>query len=148
MDANLAMANKLEFNANPIDVLIEKYKNEHLDYEIHVVDKIFGKGNLLIQFNYREPFLQFKQCYLAIVDEDDWYNDNHAVMQEVEDCLVYSVGVVYKEDFADDELKCCDESNNHHCENHEKEFDEWFKNQFPKIDLEYGGVAFFDSVLS
>lgn len=137
-----------------MEELIKKYIEENPNEEIHLVDKIFGKGNLLIKFNYREPYLNFKQCYLARVDEDDWWNDKHDVMQEVEDYLADDgYGVIYKEDFAgeeedieDNEFNCCAKSDDNHCENHEKEFDEWFKEQFPKIDLEYGGVAFFDVV--
>jgi hypothetical protein len=132
---------------------IDKYIKDNPDEEIHLVDKIFGKGNLLIKFNYRQPYMNFKQCYLARVDKDKWDDDRHEVMRKVQDYLAEDgIGVIYKEDFAgeegieDDGFECCIKSDNNYCENHEKEFDEWFKDQFPKIDLEYGGVAYFDEV--
>lgn len=132
---------------------IEKYIKDHPDYEIHLVDEIFGEGDLLIKFNYREQFMQFKQCFLARVSREKWDDDRHEVMREVEEYLAEDgIGVVCKEDFAGEEgveedgFECCIEADGYHCENHEKEFDEWFKDQFPKIDLTYGGVAYFDEV--
>jgi len=134
-----------------MEELIKKYIEKNPNEEIHLVDKIFGKGNLLINFNYKEPYLNFKQCYLARVDKDAWCNDKHDVMQEVEDYLADDgIGVIDKEDFVNDynedfdaditleDVEGDDELS--------KKYEDWFKEQFPKIDLEYGGVCFFDAV--
>jgi len=132
-----------------MDKKIEKYIKDHPDYEIHLVDEMFGEGDLLIKFNYRDQFMQFKQCFLARVSQEKWDDDRHEVMQEVEAYLADDgFGIIDFQDFAaENGFKCCRKSkNDHYCENHEKEFDEWFKDQFPKIDLTYGGVAYFDEV--
>ncbi len=120
---------------------------------MHLVDKKFGKGNLLIKFFYREQIRRFKQGFLAYVDIHRWENNHHAVMQEVENYLIETEGVVEKSDFAEDMKEdgfdcCINISNMNYCEKHEKEFYEWFEDQFPKIDLEYGGVCYFDVALS
>jgi len=136
-----------------MDEKIEQYIKDHPNYEIHLVDKIFDEGDLLIEFCYREQFMQFNQCFLARVSRDKWDNDRHEVMREVEYYLAdEGQEVIYREDFAGEEgeeedgFECCIEADGYHCEKHEKEFDEWFKDQFPKIDLKYGGVAHFDEV--
>jgi len=120
---------------------------------MHLVDKKFGKGNLLIKFFYREQIRRFKQGFLVYVDIHRWENNHHAVMQEVENYLIETEGVVEKSDFAEDMKEdgfdcCINISNMNYCEKHEKEFNEWFEDQFPKIDLEYGGVCYFDVALS
>lgn len=74
--------------------IIDKYIKQNPNEEIHLVDKIFGKGNLLINFNYRDPYLNFKQCYLARVDKNKWLNDNADVTIQFKDGIIgnYQLG--------------------------------------------------------
>ena len=128
---------------------VEQYKKQNPKYKMHLVDKTFGKGNLLIKFFYREQIRQFKQGFLAYVDTHKWENNHHAVMQEVENYLIETEGIVEKSNFSEDGFDCCIKiSNMNYCEKHEKEFYEWFEDQFPKIDLEYGGACHFGVALS
>ena len=107
----------------------EKYIKEHPEYEMYLVDKKFGNGKLLIKFFYREQVKSFKQGFLAYVDNQKWLRDHHAVMDEVEEYLIETEGVLDEDDY-DNEF--------------DGNIDDWRKEQFPKIDLEYGGVCHFD----
>lgn len=107
----------------------EIYIKENPEYEMYLVDKKFGNGKLLIHFFYREQIRQFKQGFLAYVDNQKWYRDHHAVMDEVQDYLINKEGVLDEADY-DNEL--------------DGDIFYWRKEQFPKIDLEYGGVCYFD----
>lgn len=129
----------------------EKYKQKNPSLQMHLVDKKFGLGNLLIEFFYREQLNQFNQGFLAYVDKRKWEGDHHQVMNEVEAYLLETTGEINKQDFAfdmqEDGLECCiNTSNDDCCEIHKSKFKEWFRKQFPKVDLEYGGVCHFDIV--
>jgi hypothetical protein len=130
---------------------LQKYIKDNPDYDMHTVDKKFGNGKTLIQFFYREQVTKFKQGFLAYVDSMAWDKDHHDVMSEVQKYVAETNGVIDKTDFKydmqEDGFECCiNTKNNSSCDLHEKDFDEWLKSQFPKIDLEYGGVCFFDKV--
>ena len=123
----------------------EKYINDNPDYEIFLLPNRFGNGKQLITFNYREPFRNFNQQYLAYIDNQKWLHDRHAVMDEVEEWLIENYGIIEKEDFSELNICCQNVANqNYYCKKHEKDFYAWFKDEFPKIDLEYGGVSNFD----
>ena len=108
---------------------VEKYIKENPEYEMYLVDKKFGNGKLLIKFFYREQVNQFKQGFLAYVDNQKWLRDHHAVMDEAQEYLIETEGVLDEADY-DNEF--------------DGNIDDWRKEQFPKIDLEYGGVCHFD----
>ena len=124
----------------------EKYIKERPDYQMHLVDKKFGNGKLLIEFFYRDQVRRFKQGFLAYVDNQKWIKSSCDVMNEVQDYLIENEGVIDVSDFAYD-IECNDciqISDMPYCEKHEADYKVWEKNQFPKIDLEYGGVCHFD----
>jgi len=112
---------------------VEKYITENPEYEMYLVDKKFGNGKLLIKFFYREQIRQFKQGFLAYVDNQKWLKDNHAVMDEVQEYLIENQGIFDEDDYEKE---------------FDGDFDNWRKEQFPKIDLEYGGVCNFDTAFS
>jgi len=122
---------------------VEKYLKEHVNYDMHLVDKKFGNGKQLVQFFYREQQSQFKQGFLAYVDNQRWKYDQHEIMSEVENYLIESEGIIDESDFVElNEYDCC---KNEICEKHESEYKQWYKDEFPKIDLHYGGMSYFNS---
>ncbi len=125
---------------------IKKFLSENPELTMHVVEKKFGNGKQLIQFFYKNQIVHFKQGFIAYVDNQKWLKNRHSVMDEVERYFCENGEVIEKLDFAD-EIECndCTENeNNYFCEKHESDYWEWYENEFPKIDLEYGGVSFFD----
>lgn len=129
----------------------EEYIKKNPEYDMCLVDKKFGNGKLLIKFFYNRQINGHNQGFLAYVDNQKWLKDNHEVMQEVEDYLANNgTGVIYDEDFVNDynedfdaditleDVEGDDELS--------KKYEDWFKEQFPKIDLIYGGVCHFSAV--
>ena len=118
------------------------------DNQMHLVDKVFGDGKKLIVFYYREQLDKYKQGFFAYVDSEEWKEDKSSVMDEVQNYLIATVGVIDEGDFAElKEYQCCkDTTNDYSCEEHREEFEEWLANEFPKIDLTYGGVCHYDSL--
>lgn len=127
----------------------QHYIKQNPEYNMYVVNKVFGDGKTLIKFFYRDQIHLFNQGFLAYVDSKAWEEDKYKVHEEVEKYLAETEGTIDKTDWAremeEDGFDCCiNNTNNYHCEKHEKEYMEWFKDQFPKIDLEYGGVCNYD----
>lgn len=127
----------------------QQYIKQNPDYNMYVVGKVLGDGKTLIKFFYRDQIHLFNQGFLAYVDSKAWQEDKSKVHDEVEKFLAETEGVIDKTEWAmdmqEDGFDCCiNTKNNYHCGKHGKEFDEWFKDQFPKIDLEYGGVCNYD----
>lgn len=127
----------------------EQYIAAHPDYEMHVVDKVFGDGKVLIEFFYRDQIHIHNQGFLAYVDSKDW--ENGTALEQVEQYLVEQYGTIchsdFAEDMAEDGFECCNESNNYACEKHYDKYQEWVKDKFPAIDIEaYGGVCHYDIV--
>ena len=128
----------------------EKYIRENPEYEMYLVDKKFGNGKKLIKFFYNRQKNGHNQGFLAYVDNQKWAKDNHAVMDEVQNHLIENEGVIDDSDFLED----YNESNDISFSNSDiykndflkKEYDAWFKEQFPKICLYGGGVCHFDCV--
>ena len=128
----------------------EKYIRENPEYEMYLVDKKFGNGKKLIKFFYNRQINGHNQGFLAYVDNQKWAKDNHAVMDEVQNHLIENEGVIDDGDFLED----YNESNDISFSNSDiykndflkKEYDAWFKEQFPKICLYGGGVCYFDCV--
>ena len=115
---------------------LNKFLKAHQDYDIHLVGQKFGNGKQLIQFFYRRQVNEFKQGFLAYVDNQKWLRDKHEVMDEVENYLIENNGVIkddnYEEDFG---IKPDRES---------EDYKNWVKEQFPAICLLEDGVCYFD----
>ena len=128
----------------------EKYIRENPEYEMYLVDKKFGNGKKLIKFFYNRQINGHNQGFLAYVDNQKWAKDNHAVMDEVQNHLIENEGVIDDSDFLEDynEYNNISFSNSDIYKNDflKKEYDVWFKEQFPKICLYGGGVCYFDCV--
>lgn len=128
----------------------EQYIAEHPYYEMHVVDKVFGDGKVLMKFFYRDQHHIHNQGFLAYVDTKDWENDT--ALAQVEEYLVEQYGTISHSDFAEDMeedgFPCCKEiRNNYYCEKHADKYHAWVKDKFPAIDIEaYGGVSHYDIV--
>lgn len=128
----------------------EKYIKDNPEYKMYLVDKKFGNGKQLIVFFYRNQVNMFKQGFLTYVDNQKWIKDHHAVMDEVEQYLIENEGVIDDGYF----IETYNEDNNTNftindiLENDEAYllYKDWLGEQFPKIDLEYGGVCFHDAV--
>lgn len=122
---------------------ISKFPNSIL------VDKVFGDGNKLIYIGFNEH-RRIGLRYLVRVDSSVSVIDMHDLAEEIENYLVEEFGMFDRhEDFEE----WCKE-NNHDisncspscfCNVHNKIFDEWFFNQFPKVDIS-GGCSNWDDV--
>ena len=126
----------------------EKYIKDNPEYEIYLVEKKFGNGKQLIQFFYRTQVNWFKQGFLAYVDNQKWERDRHDVMDEVQNYLAENIEEFVHDDFKE-EYECDFNdglTNLSYEEFYEENFEDWLKEQFPKIDLEYDGVCYFDKV--
>jgi hypothetical protein len=125
----------------------QKYIKEHSEYEIHVVEKAFGNGKQLIQFFYKAQ-AQVNQGFLAYVDNQRWKYERHEIMDEVEKWMVENIGAFDHDDFYEEytDFFFMGYTNLTYNEYFEEYFEEWEKGQFPKVDLEFGGVSFFDEV--
>lgn len=115
----------------------EKYIKENPNMQMHLIPDKFGNGKQLIKFFYREQINLFNQGFLAYVDNQQWKKDRRCVMAMVEEYLVENEGIVDEEEFEGIEYLGAIRT---------PKFTEWFKEQFPKIDLRYGGVCYFSEV--
>jgi hypothetical protein len=106
--------------------------NSQAGREIYLVPKKFGNGKQLIHFAYRNQS-DIGQSFCAYVDNQKWAKDRDNTFNEVQDYLIEEKGVIFEDDFEDDGLE---------------NYEDWFKDQFPKICLEYGGVCYFDAYLT
>ena len=129
---------------------LKKYIKENPEYEMYLVDKRFGNGKQLIKFFYNGQINGFKQGFLAYVDTKKWRRDQHEVMDEVQDYLIEKIGVIDDNDFIEDynegnqtEITMSDIYNN---EELLSKYNEWYKEEFPKICLFGGGVCHFSAV--
>jgi hypothetical protein len=128
----------------------EEYIKKNPEYKMCLVDKKFGNGKLLIKFFYNRQINNHNQGFLAYVDNQKWLKDNHAVMDEVQLYLEETEGVIDDYEFVDDYNEYFD--TNITLEDVEKDdelykkYEDWFKNQFPKICLYGGGVCHFSAV--
>lgn len=126
----------------------EKYMKKNPGYNFYLVDKRFGNGRQLIQFFYRDQLHCFNQGFLAYVDSQRWKYGRHEVMDEVEKYLCGNTGAfdyddfreVYRDDVAEGYTTLS------FGEYHDRYFEGWLEEQFPMIDLHYGGVCYFDAV--
>lgn len=122
---------------------LEKYIKENPEYDMYLVDKKFGNGKQLVKFFYSQQQSQFRQGFLAYVDNQRWKYDRHKIMTEVENYLIETKGVIDRGDFSElNEYDCCITEI---CEKHESQFNDWLKDEFPKVDLNNGGMSYFNS---
>lgn len=120
---------------------IEKFPNSIL------VDKVFGNGEKLIYIGFNEH-RRIGLRYLIRVDSSVSVIDMHELAEEIEDYLVEEFGMFDRqEDFEEwckendyDISKC---SSSCFCKIHSEIFDEWFIEQFPKVDIS-GGCSNWD----
>lgn len=129
---------------------VEKYKKANPEYEMYLVDKKFGNGKQLIKFFYNRQINNYNQGFLAYVDNQKWIRDRHKVLEEVEEYLVTNEGIVEDDDFIENyeedfgvKITMEEIYNN---EELLKDYQEWLKDEFPKICLYAGGVCHFDAV--
>lgn len=116
----------------------EKYIAAHPDETFHLVDKVFGRGDVLIWFSSGDQGRLFKQFFLCYVDNTAWVENEHHVIEQVENYLTESEPIFFPEEFAtykleEEDQACCRNSNNHSCKEHENEFYEWYKGCFPQL---------------
>jgi len=122
---------------------IDKFPNSIL------VDKVFGDGNKLIYIGFNEH-CRIGLRYLIRVDSSVSVIDMHELAEEIEDYLIEEFGMFdrhedfeeYCEDNGYDISEC---SPSCQCNIHSEIFDEWFFNQFPKVDIS-GGCSNWDDV--
>lgn len=128
-----------------------RYISDNTDYSFHFINKKFGGNSkkLLIEFYYRDQVGHYKQGFLAYVSKTKFEEDSHSVIEEIQNYLIDKIGVIDHNDFRLKEIDC-DKCNSieteYHCREHYKDFMEWEKRQFPKINLYYGGVSYFGIV--
>lgn len=127
-----------------------RYISDNTDYSFHFINKKFGGNSkkLLIEFYYRDQVGHYKQGFLAYVSKTKFEEDSHSVIEEIQNYLAEKYGVICGNDFAEyiDCSKCRSTENDYHCEQHYNDFCQWGKMEFPKINLEYGGVSYFGIV--
>jgi hypothetical protein len=128
----------------------EKYIKGHPEYEMHLVEKKFGNGRQLIKFFYNSQINSFKQGFLAYVDNQKWLKDRHEVMEEVQSYLLEDFGEIDDSEFFDNYYEDFGISitltNVYDDETILKAYNEWRKEQFPKLCMDGGGVCYFDVV--
>ena len=128
---------------NKIKKYLKKYSKSIL------VDKIFGNGEKLIFIGFNEH-RRINLRYLIRIDSSVSVIDMTDLAEEIEDYLVEKYGMFDRHEDFDEwceennfDIKNCDSPC--FCEMHMTIFDDWFIEQFPKVDIS-GGCSNWNEV--